>query len=407
MNRPWLRLAFLFALALPVGCGWRDRDKVFDGGRADESETKGLVRGHVHLFELVQWGPPAGGVTADKLAERDATKLALAQRNVELLELKIERGVMEVPDLVIIRVVYELGDWEKQKSTVRRPPNGKIEPTTTMVASQPDRPTHQVPAVLVERYQDRMPKEVVKTPEEARAFWAQKLDEARRLLATVQEEVRQAKATADAATSLAQRAAPVEKTKVRFALLPLPSGVMFTPPRDPRGYWVDPKQSRRRKSFMLNSLGSVTPEPPAFADRAALEKGVELATAVTIHGLDSGEGLEVAPKEGKLVLKLVGRYPVQVFRVKEEVTENRASMIQIIPKSVGFADWYEIPYPTSEGEQALGTTIIDLLTNVSSKNSSALDAELASLKYSLKSVIYEVDRIRGMKPPNPSGVSAP
>jgi hypothetical protein len=387
------------ALVLALSCTKRERDEVFNGERVDEASEKGLLEGHVHLFELVQWGAPTGGIVATKRAERDELRLAVAKLQVELLEAKIERGVMEEREMKVIRVKYTADDWEKQKAKVKRPPDGKIENSTTMAPQQPGRPAHEVPAVIVEQLQEQMPKEVVRTPEAARAFWAPKVVEAQQALAKAQEAVDQAKAAGEGAA--AATAPPVEKTKVSFAVLPLRMrSVMFEPPRDPRGYHCGVCESgaKQRRAFVLSATGGVSPQPPAFADRAALEKGVELTERVTVNGLDSESGKQLDPKDGKLVLRLVGHCPVRVYHAKEEVTVNPGFVISI-PKSVGFAEWYEIPIPKCAGEQALGTHVFDLLAGAAAKQEPAIDSELLRLKGEFGFTDERLKRVRGIPVP--------
>lgn len=391
-----LRLALLAAACLALSCAKRERDEVFDGERVNEAGEPGLVAGHVHLFELVQWGAPGGGIVAAKRAERDALKVQVAQQEVDLLLAKVERGVLEERELKIIRVQYGQDNWERAKATVKRPPNGKVEPTTIMAPQQPGRPAHPVPGVIVEQYQEQMPKEVVRTPEEARAFWAKKLEEAQQALAAAQALA--ARQQAPPESPAAQPPPQVEKTRVRFAVLPLrPRDVMFDPPSHPKGYAVDPGIARARKALMLASLGELTPPPPAFSDRAALEKGVELTERIHVAGLDSDKLQPFDPKDGKLVLKLVGRCPARVFEVKEEVMVNPGYVISI-PQSGGFARWFEVAYPKcAPSEQALRTQVTDLVAGDAAKEEPQIDADLSQLRFKRETTAYHLGRVRAMK----------
>ncbi|MGC4119524.1 MAG: hypothetical protein QM765_34130 [Myxococcales bacterium] len=396
---PWSRAQLqslaVVTVGLALSCAKLERDEVFNGERVDVSEQRGLVPGHLHLFELVQWGSPRGGIVASKRARRDALRLTVAQRRVELLEAKTERGVMEVREQKVIRVKYTAENWERKKATAKRPPDGKIEPSTTMAPQQPGRPAHEVPAVIVEEYQEQMPKEVVRTPEEARAYWAPQLEEARKALEN-EQALAKARAEKEVAGG-AEQSPPVERTRVSFAVLPLSMRqVMFEPPRHPRGYAVDQTGPRRRSAYALSSTGSVSPEPQAFVDRAALEKGVELTERITVTGVDSDQETTYDPKDGKLVLKLVGRCPVRVFHVRQELIDNGAGVIAV-PRSAGFAEWYEIALPRCADAPRLQTRVTDLVAGAAAKEEPALDGELLRLDSDLRHLDVQTSRIKDMK----------
>ena len=394
------RLLTVLTLALALGCARSERVEVFNGERTDTSAEKGLVPGHVHLFELVQWGTPTGGIVATRLAERDDRRLALARLRVRLLEVKGERGVLEERELEIIRVKYTVDGWEKSKGKVKRPPNGTIERSTTMAPQQPGRPAHQVPAVIVEQYQEQMPREVVRSPDAARAFWAPKLAVALQELARARAVVDQAKAVAESGAAAAS-ATPVQKTRVVFAVLPMRlRGFEFYPPHEPRGYSCDTcwTGARQHGSYVLAATGGVAPEPPAFADRAALERGVELTETTSVHGLDAGEAQRFDPKAGKLVLRLLGHCPVRLYQARQEVMVNPGYVIAI-RKSVGFAEWLEMRLPECAGEEALRTQVTDLLAGAAGREEPEIAAEVRRLESELGFVADTVRRIEAMPVP--------
>lgn len=378
------------------GCGKFERSEAWNGEGVDEAAEPGLLPGHVHLFELVQWGAPGGGLNAGKRAERDRLALAFAKGEVELLNEKIGRGVVEERPDKVVRVTYSAEGWEKEKAKVRRPPGGKIVQTTMATPKRPNQPSRQVPALEVEILQQQPAREVQRTTEEARAFWTARLTQARQVLAGLE-----AGAAAARGAPAESAAAPAPLTRLAFAVLPVRHlRDPFESPRGPDGnaycgYCVE--SSARRGAIVLRGLGGVRPATGALPGRAELEQGVEIGSPVYASGLD-GENRSFDPNAGKIVLKLLGHCPARVFSVKEERMHGGSGVIAV-PTSGGVAEWFELPAPKCADAKALATSLTDLSAGATAKQGEELDLEIRRLGGELGFQWETLKRLRGMEPP--------